>query len=254
MRRNTTLAWIVGVILVGSLMGCDRSAETTSVGEGLNAGVELTSATDLAQDGEVVAFNVMDGHGNETIHQYVKKNGKLEPIGDAPEMTLPEQHEVGVIPVSINGGSTYSHSATQERDRNPANNMEWFPNKVQSTVPKLQQDRSFRIETGSFVQQLENRGRLVRTKQFDTVGPSQAVELTRIQIDGNGTAELYQFDSPQALDAWYRVAYQLHESVGHDPEERIQINGMTMLRLGDNVDAEVPQAFLDSPKAVLLEK
>lgn len=254
MRSNTTLAWIVGVILVGSLMGCDRSAETTSVGEGLKAGVDLTSATNMAKEGEVIAFSVMGGDGTTTVHEYVMKNGGLEPIGDAPEMVLPETHEVGVIPVSVNGGSTYVHPAAQKRDRSPGGNVQWSPNQLESNVPGIQMDRTFRIETNAFVQHLRDQGRNVQAKQFETTGPSMATELTRLDIDGMAKVELYQFDDPRQLDAWYRVAYQLHESAGHDPEARIEVNGLTMVRFGDNVDAGIPQAFLDSPKAVLLEK
>ena len=248
MRTITTLAWAATVLLGVSLAGCDPVEGQTELAEDLKGQVELTPVQDMAAEGEVVSFTVKNGQGQQATHEYVVHNGQLEPIGDAPEMTLPESHELGVIPVSINGGSSYVSPASQDRGPSESVAGSWSPSGLQSSVPEIRVDSNFRIETGDFVRQLQVQGRNVETTPFATTGPSQATELSRLEIDGIVRAEIYQFDSAQNLDAWYRVAYQLHESVGHDPDERIRINGMTLLRLGDNADEEIAGAFLASER------
>ena len=203
----------------------------------------------------MVSFKVKNGRGEETIHEYVVRNGALEPIGDAPEMTLPSSHEVGVIPVSINGGgSTMSMPKAADREPVSGEGGSWAPSHLESGVPELAVDATFRVPTDDFVRQLQLRGRNVLSTPFAVTGPSRATELTRLEIDGIAEVEVYQFDRMQNLDAWYRVAYQLHESVGHDPDARIQINGMTLIRLGDNVDEDVVQAFLVSERTSLVNR
>jgi hypothetical protein len=252
MTTYKTMAWIAGLLLVVSLAGCDQGQDPTTYDEDLKAQVELTPVQDLAVEGEVLSFTVKNGHGEETIHEYVVHNGALEPIGDAPPMNLPDSHDVGVIPVSINGsGATLSQPTAKDRGQVASTGGTWAPSHLESGVPELSVDSSFRVATDEFVRQLQLKGRNVSGTLLPTTGPTRATELTRLEIDGLVEAEVYQFDSPQNLDEWYRVAYQLHESVGHDPEARIRINGMTMLRLGDNADEEIVQAFLIAERTSL---
>lgn len=247
---HKTMAWLAGLLLVVSLAGCDQGSDPTTYDEDLKSLVELTRVQDLAEEGEVLAFTVKNGRGEESVHEYVVRNGALDPIGDAPPMNLPQSHEVGVIPVSINGGgATLSQPTAADRGQVSSNGGTWAPSQLESGVPALRLDTSFSVPTDGFVRQLQLRGRNVLSTPFPTTGPSRAAELTRLEIDGLAEVEVYQFDSTQNLDAWYRVAYQLHESVGHDPDERIRINGMTMIRLGENVDEDVVQAFLASQRA-----
>jgi len=251
MTTHEMLARVAALLMVVSLAGCDPVQEPTTLGDDLTSNVELTPIQDLAAEGEVVSFTRKNGIGEETTHEYVVRNGVLEPIGDAPEMSLPESHEVGVIPVSINGGSAYTLPARTERKEVASSGGSWNPSELESGVPELSVDSTFRVHTADFVGQLELEGRNVQSTPFETTGPSRATELTRLEIDGIAAVEIYQFDSTQKLDSWYRVAYQLHESVGHDPDARIQIVGMTMLRLGDNADEDIVQAFLVTKRASL---
>ncbi len=251
MKTFNTVAWTALIVLGVPLMGCDPIEGTsTEIGEGIKEQVELTSVTDMVEEGEVVSFNVKSGDGTVATHEYVVRNGELEPLGDAPEMTLPESHELGVIPVSINGGADYAPSAST-RGPGEASADSWTPSRLESGVPAIQVDRTFRVETDALVQQLRNQGRAVEATPFPETGPSRATELTRLEVDGLARAEVYQFDDAQALDAWYRVAYQLHESAGHDPDARIVISGMTMMRLGDHADGEIPEAFLATQRAAI---
>jgi hypothetical protein len=252
MTTYKTMAWIACLLLVVSLSGCEQGQDPTTYDEDLKSQVELTPVQDLAEEGEVLSFTVKNGRGEESVHEYVVRNGALEPIGDAPPMNLPESHEVGVIPVSINGaGATLSQPTTKQGGSASGTGGTWAPSHLESGVPEISVDTSFRVPTSEFVVQLQTRGRNVTSSPFPTTGPSRATELTRLEIDGLVEAEVYQFDSRQNLDEWYRVAYQLHESVGHDPAERIRINGMTMLRLGDNADDEIVQAFMGTERVVL---
>lgn len=250
MTTHKMMAWIAGLLLVVSLSGCDQGQDPTTYDEDLKSQVELTPVQDLAEEGEVLSFTVKNGRGEETVHEYIVRNGALEPVGDAPPMNLPDSHEVGVIPVSINGsGATLSQPTAADRGKVSSTGGTWAPAQLESGVPELRVDASFSVPTAGIVQQLQLRGRNVLSTPFPSTGPSQATELTRLEIDGIAEVEVYQFDSTRNLDDWYRVAYQLHESVGHDPEQRIRINGMTMMRLGDNVDEEVVQAFLAAQRA-----
>lgn len=252
MTTFKTASWTALLLLGVALVGCDPIEGTsTELGEGIKEQVELTSVTDMAEEGEVLSFNVKSGDGTVATHEYVVHNGALEALGDAPEMTLPESHEVGVIPVSINGGANYRPAAATSGP-GKAGIDSWTPSRLESGVPAIEVDRTFRLETDAIVLQLQSRGRNVEITPFESTGPSRATELTRLEVDGVARTEVYQFDDAQALDAWYRVAYQLHESAGHDPDARIVISGMTMMRLGDHVDDEIPQAFLATPRSTAL--
>jgi len=242
------LAWIAGGLLGVSMVACDQAEVGTTPVKELKGEVELTPLQDMAAEGEVIPITIKRGDGQESTHNYVMRNGELMPMGDAPDVDLPESHELGIIPASINGGSSYSAPTTRDREPGAGLGGDWSPSRLQSSVPEIQVDPSFRIETGSFVHQLQDRGRNVHATAFESTGPSRATELTRLEIDGIARAEIYQFDQVRDLDAWYRVAYQLHESVGHDPDACVRIHGMTLLRLGENADEAVAEAFLDSSR------
>jgi hypothetical protein len=243
---------MLGVLLAGALVqGCSTNSDEPGLDETIKDSVELTPVHASAKDGEIVSFTAHNARGEEQVFEYLVDGDRLVPQGDAPDLDDLDPATMGVIPAFFNGGA--ADTAMPQRDVDPAdlNVQPWNPQQIEAKIPAITIDRSFRVSTDSFVQQLNVAGRNVEMMRVQDTGPSNAAELTRMQIDGIAQAEIYQFDDIQALDMWYRVAYQLHQAAGQDPTERIQINGMTMLRVGDHVDSEVVQAFANSPRLQL---
>ncbi len=249
MRRPLTLSATVGVLLAGApLLGCSTTDDEPRLDDTIRDSVELTPVHADARDGEIVSFTAHNGRGEELVFEYLVDGDRLIPQGDAPDLGDLDPSTMGVIPAFFDGAAAETALPTRDVDPSDLAVQQWNPQQIDARIPPISIDGSYRVATDGFVRQLRSAGRHVEAMRAPNAGPSYAAELTRLQVDGMARAEVYQFDDVQALDMWYRVAYQLHEAAGQDPDEHIQIRGMTMLRLGDQLDDGVARAFADSPR------
>ncbi len=255
MKTTTKLRLLAATAVMGFLTsGCDRDAAPVSERDDsvIEPGaVELTPAHWQLEDGETATFDVTYADGTTKTHRYRYEGGALLPMGDAPDLGDLDPESVNYIPVSIDEDGSYTVSTTSG-ERSPGDSVvgdrDWVPRERELMIPALEVDATFRVDTGSFVEDIKRDGRTVIAQEREWSGASQAEQVTRVTIEDFGMAEVYQFDDPLMLEHWYRVAYQLHMSADHDPAEHIRVEGLTMLRTAEPMEEALSSRFHDAQR------
>lgn len=256
---RTSIFAILGLAMTltgGALIGCDRAVEEPDTDtEGAQA-ADASGAVQLSpvhwdyEEGQMVPIRATRPDGTVAFFQYQVVDGKLQPLYGAPDLEDLDPSTLGVIEVGTDG------TAPPAKEYIPSNaggqtlqrSTDWVPAEIDSPVPPMQRDPSFRVRTDDFVAELQRDGHTVTRSSAPDTGPSMATELTRMTIDGEGKAEIYQFDDPVRLEAWYRLVYQLNTSLDIDPEQHCQVSGMTMLRTEQDLDLRVRDTFEATPR------
>lgn len=257
MRQVTTL--FLGIsLLCGAGAGCDRPAdpEFGSPTDDVLDEVKLTPVHESThlRDGEYFTYKAVGAGGRHILYRYRMEDGELVPINAGPELSVIEAQNLGVIPVQFGDGDgePLRRAAWSGGGSAPADaSRQWETQRTAVDIPRLQVDSSYRVQTTTYVEQLEQMGRTVQSREHQETGPSRAVALTEITIAGGGSAEVYQFDDATDLEVWYRFLHQFHESLGWETTSQIEVSGMTLLRTDPDFATDARQVFAGCSRTTL---